>query len=90
VTGLRAAAAGDASGEAPRAGRPVPLAESDAPSLDDLLDQLEAALPRLADPAAPLDQAVSDYERAGRLLAAAELRMEAAARRVAELELGRS
>jgi exodeoxyribonuclease VII small subunit len=86
VTGKSATAPEAASG----AGRPAALGEGDASSLDDLLDQLEAALQRLADPAAPLDQAVSDYERAGRLLGAAEARMEAAARRVAELELGRS
>jgi exodeoxyribonuclease VII small subunit len=86
VTGQPSMAPGGAS----RAGRSAALGDSDAPSLDDLLDQLEAVLQRLADPAAPLDQAVSDYERAGRLLGAAEARMEAAARRVAELELGRS
>jgi exodeoxyribonuclease VII small subunit len=85
VTGQPATAPEDASG----AGRPAALGDGDAPSLDDLLDRLEAALQRLADPAAPLDQAVSDYEQAGRLLAAAEARMEAAARRVTELELGR-
>jgi exonuclease VII small subunit len=90
VSGRPAAAPGDASADASRAGRPAPPGESVGPSLDDLLDQLEAALPRLADPAAPLDQAVSDYERAGRLLAAAEVRMEAAVRRVTGLELGRS
>ena len=86
MTRQPATAPEDASG----AGQPAALGDGDAPYLDDLLDQLEAALQRLADPAAPLDQAVSDYERAGRLLGAAEARMEAAARRVAELELGRS
>jgi exodeoxyribonuclease VII small subunit len=80
-----------APGGASGAGRSAALGDDgDTPSLDDLLDQLEAVLQRLADPAAPLDQAVSDYERAGRLLGVAEARMEAAARRVAELELGRS
>jgi exodeoxyribonuclease VII small subunit len=59
------------------------------PSLDELLDALEAALHRLADPAAPLDQAVRDYERAGRLLAAAEARLETAGKRIAELQLRR-
>jgi exonuclease VII small subunit len=58
-------------------------------SLDELLECLEGVLLRLADPAAPLDQAVSDYEQAGRLLAAAEARMEAASKRISELELGR-
>lgn len=55
-------------------------------SLDHLLDSLEAALQRLADPAAPLDQAVADYQHARRVLAAAEGRLELARRRVAELE----
>ena len=86
MTGQRSMAPGGASG----AGRSAALGDGDAPSLDDLLDQLEAVLQRLADPAAPLDQAVSDYERAGRLLSAADARMEVGARRVAELELGRS
>ena len=63
-------------------------AESGGPSLDELLDTLEATLQRLADPAAPLDRAVADYETARELLAAAEERLEAARRRVAELEPG--
>jgi exodeoxyribonuclease VII small subunit len=52
-------------------------------SLEDLLDRLEDALRRLADPGAPLERAVTDYEEAGRLLAAAQDRLEAAAARVA-------
>jgi exodeoxyribonuclease VII small subunit len=52
-------------------------------SLEDLLDRLEAALHRLADPGAPLERAVTDYEEAGRLLAVAEGRLEEAAARVA-------
>lgn len=56
-------------------------------SLDVLLDRLEAALHRLTDPAAPLEQAVTDYEEAGRLLVAAHARLEAAGRRMAELAL---
>ena len=57
-------------------------------TVDDLLDRLEAALHRLADPTAPLERAVADYEEAGRLLAAARARLEAASRRVAELSAG--
>jgi exodeoxyribonuclease VII small subunit len=53
-------------------------------SLEDLLDRLEVALHRLADPGAPLERAVADYEEAGRLLAAAHDRLEAAAARVAQ------
>jgi exodeoxyribonuclease VII small subunit len=52
------------------------------------MDSLEAALQRLADPAAPLDQAVADYQQARRLLAAAEARLEVARRRAARLEPG--
>ena len=53
-------------------------------SLEDLLDRLEDALQRLADPGAPLERAVTDYEEAGRLLAAAQDRLEAAAARAAQ------
>ena len=63
-------------------------AETAGATVDDLLDRLEAALHRLADPTAPLDRAVADYEEAGRLLAAARARLEAARRRVAELGAG--
>jgi exodeoxyribonuclease VII small subunit len=64
--------------------------EDGGPSLDELLESLEAALQRLADPSAPLDRAVADYEQARRLLAAAEVRLEAARRRVALIEPSRS
>jgi exodeoxyribonuclease VII small subunit len=59
------------------------------PSLDELLAGLEAALQRLADPSAPLDRAVADYEQARRLLAAAEVRLATARRRVALIEPNR-
>jgi exodeoxyribonuclease VII small subunit len=55
-------------------------------SLDQLLESLEAALQRLADPSAPLDRAVADYEQARGLLDAAERRLEAARRRIALAE----
>jgi exodeoxyribonuclease VII small subunit len=63
-------------------------AESGGPSLDQLLETLEATLQRLADPSAPLERAVADYEQARRLLAAAEGLLEAARRRVAVLAPG--
>jgi exodeoxyribonuclease VII small subunit len=63
--------------------------EDGGPSLDELLQSLEAALQRLAEPSAPLERAVADYEQARRLLAAAEVRLEAARRRVAQIEPGR-
>ena len=53
-------------------------------SLDVLLARLEAVLHRLADPGASLERAVADYEEAGRLLAAAQQRLETAAARVAQ------
>jgi exodeoxyribonuclease VII small subunit len=72
----------------PGSPEPKPADGSGGPSLDLLLDSLESALQRLADPAAPLDQAVADYQQARRLLAAAEARLEVARRRAARLEPG--
>ena len=66
-----------------------PLLDLEERSLDELLGSLEAALQRLADPAAPLEQGVADYQQARALLAAAERRLEAARRRAAALEIGR-
>jgi exodeoxyribonuclease VII small subunit len=54
-------------------------------SLEALLGRLENALHRLADPGAPLERAVADYEEAGRLLATAQERLDAAAARVAQI-----
>src|SRR5207253_5210907 len=64
--------AGEGRRDGGMSGAEVPLGDDGGPSLDELLDSLEAALQRLADPAAPLDQAVADYEQARRLLAAAD------------------
>jgi exodeoxyribonuclease VII small subunit len=64
-------------------------AEAGGPSLDELLEALEATLQRLADPSAPLDRAVADYEKARGLLGAAEERLEVVRRQVAEFEPGR-
>jgi hypothetical protein len=41
------------------------------PGLDQLLDRIEVLIGRLADPNAPLDRLVMDYEEAGRLVEAA-------------------
>ena len=57
---------------------------ADAATLDELLDRVEALIARLADPAAPLERLVTDYEEATRLLAAAQARLDAAAERVAQ------
>ncbi|MBJ7603555.1 MAG: exodeoxyribonuclease VII small subunit [Candidatus Dormibacteraeota bacterium] len=46
--------------------------------MDTLLDRLEAALQRLNDPRAPVQQIVADYELAERLLREAEVRLEQA------------
>jgi exodeoxyribonuclease VII small subunit len=54
----------------------------EAPGLDGLLDRLEAAIGRLADPSAPLDRLVADYEEAGRLVEAAQGQLDAATQRL--------
>lgn len=61
-----------------------------AGSVDEVLEQLERTIGRLADPAAPLERLVTDYEGALRLLAAADARLEAAARRIERLGLADS
>jgi len=59
---------------------------SKPPGLDALLDQLEVLIGRLADPNAPLDRLVADFEEAGRLVEAAQAQLAAAAERVARQE----
>ena len=46
------------------------------PTFEELLASLEQAIGRLADGTAPLDELVAAHERAARLLAAAETRLE--------------
>ena len=46
------------------------------PSFEDLLSSLEQTIGRLAEGTAPLDELVAAHERAGRLLAEAEARLE--------------
>ncbi len=58
---------------------------SEPATLEEVLGGLEQAIARLADAGAPLEQLVADYERAARLLAEAELLLEAARARVAEV-----
>jgi exodeoxyribonuclease VII small subunit len=57
----------------------------DPDSLEELLRRLEETLHRLADPGAPLERAVTDYEEAERLLSAAEARLREAAVAIAEV-----
>jgi len=47
------------------------------PTFEELLASLEQTISRLADGAAPLDELVASHERARRLLADAETRLEA-------------
>jgi len=57
-----------------------------SPGLDDLLDQLEVLIGRLAEPNAPLDRLVADFEAASRLVEAAQAQLAAAAGRIAQRE----
>lgn len=59
------------------------MSEPDAPGLDALLDRLEAVVARLADPGAPLERLVVDFEEAGRLVDAAQAQLDAATERLA-------
>lgn len=56
------------------------------PQLDALLDQLEVLIGRLADPNAPLNRLVADFEAASRLVEAAQALLAAAADRIAQQE----
>ncbi len=56
------------------------------PPLDSLLDQLEVLIGRLADPNAPLDRLVADFEAASRLVEVAQAQLAAAAERIAQQE----
>jgi exonuclease VII small subunit len=47
--------------------------------VDDVLDRLEAVIARLADPNAPLERLVGDFEEAGRLAAMAGEELKTAA-----------
>ena len=59
------------------------MTDPEGPGLDALLDRLEAVIARLADPGAPLERLVADFEDAGRLVDAAQARLDAATRRLA-------
>ncbi len=58
------------------------MTEQEAPGLDALLDRLEAVIARLADPGAPLERLVGDFEEASRLVEAAQAQLDAATARV--------
>jgi exodeoxyribonuclease VII small subunit len=53
------------------------LSDKPEPSFEELLASLEQTISRLADGTAPLDELVAAHERARRLLADAETRLEA-------------
>jgi len=57
---------------------------SNPPGLDALLDRLEVLIGRLADPNAPLDRLVADFEDASRLVEAAQAQLTALEGRVAQ------
>jgi len=52
------------------------LSSKPEPTFEELLASLEQTIGRLADGTAPLDELVAAHERAGRLLADAETRLE--------------
>jgi exodeoxyribonuclease VII small subunit len=58
----------------------------ETPGLDRLLDRLEGVIGRLADPGAPLERLVADFEEAGRLMDAAQAQLDAATERLAPPE----
>ncbi len=53
------------------------MSDKSEPTFEELLSSLEQTISRLADGAAPLDELVAAHERARRLLADAETRLEA-------------
>jgi exodeoxyribonuclease VII small subunit len=53
------------------------LSDKAEPTFEELLASLEQTISRLADGTAPLDELVAAHERARRLLADAETRLEA-------------
>jgi len=53
------------------------LSDKTEPTFEELLSSLEQTISRLADGTAPLDELVAAHERARRLLADAETRLEA-------------
>ncbi|TMC00826.1 MAG: exodeoxyribonuclease VII small subunit [Chloroflexi bacterium] len=55
------------------------------PTFEELLSSLEQTIGRLADGTAPLDELVAAHERAGRLLAEAQARLEALKARADDL-----
>jgi exodeoxyribonuclease VII small subunit len=52
------------------------LSSQQQPSFEELLSSLEQTIGRLAEGTAPLDELVAAHERAARLLAEAEARLE--------------
>jgi hypothetical protein len=59
---------------------------AEAGGLDGLLGRLEDLIGRLADPSAPVERLVADYEEATRVVGAAEVQLAAAAERVASMD----
>jgi len=61
------------------------LSAQTEPTFEELLSSLEQTIGRLADGTAPLDELVAAHERAGRLLAEAQARLEALKARADDL-----
>ncbi len=61
-------------------------AEPEAIGLDGLLDRLDVVIGRLADPNAPLERLVADFEEAVRLVESAQGQLDAATERLTRLE----
>jgi exodeoxyribonuclease VII small subunit len=61
-------------------------AEPEPVGLDGLLDRLDALIGRLADPNAPLERLVADFEEAVRLVDSAQGQLDAATERLTRLE----
>ncbi len=61
-------------------------AEPEAIGLDGLLDRLDEMIGRLADPNAPLERLVADFEEAVRLVDSAQGQLDAATERLTRLE----
>lgn len=59
---------------------------AETPGLDVLMDRLEELIGYLADPNAPLDRLVTDFEEATRLIEAAQKQLAAAGERIEQMQ----
>lgn len=59
---------------------------AETPGLDVLMDRLDELIGHLADPNAPLDRLVTDFEEATRLIEAAQKQLAAAGERIEQMQ----